>query len=227
MRHLCDSEHPRVRGENSIKSCVTSVTLGTSPRARGKRILHLFNLTPSRNIPACAGKTTSSGNPHPGDSEHPRVRGENWWQPTDDGGEVGTSPRARGKHDYDVAAIAEERNIPACAGKTGFPSIPKGLNQEHPRVRGENTSTPNLRKSQRGTSPRARGKLTRICHCDAPGRNIPACAGKTGDALQVEIAGGEHPRVRGENAWLAEEEKLIAGTSPRARGKLLVWLLTS
>ena len=76
-RTLCGSEHPRVRGENSRPQPARNTREGTSPRARGKPQPDASGRPRSRNIPACAGKTTSSVN---------RVNPS-----------TGTSPRARGK----------------------------------------------------------------------------------------------------------------------------------
>ena len=52
---------------------------------------------------------------------------------------TGTSPRARGKPVQNRKEIYTTRNIPACAGKTDFWRDPAAQDQEHPRVRGENT----------------------------------------------------------------------------------------
>ena len=64
-----------------------------------------------------------------------------------------------------------------------------------------------------------RGKLREPLLVPPARRNIPAYAGKTRQTGSIVKTQPEHPRVCGENAWLAEEEKLIAGTSPRMRGK--------
>ena len=91
----------------------------------------------------------------------------------------GTSPRARGKlftHD-DTREL--DRNIPACAGKTNGGTKDKSDLEEHPRVRGENSSMTSCLSSSAGTSPRARGKLGFRLVGLHDKRNIPACAGKT------------------------------------------------
>ena len=51
-------EHPRVRGENSSVVVAWAEVSGTSPRARGKRAYICAIFARTRNIPACAGKTT-------------------------------------------------------------------------------------------------------------------------------------------------------------------------
>ena len=73
-----------------------------------------------------------------------------------------------------------------------------------------------------GTSPRARGKPTRFTPKSCRMRNIPACAGKTLGCTQPQIFESEHPRVRGENICTPFVPPDSIGTSPRARGKLLI-----
>ena len=66
-----------MRGENKVNEKTMGLRKGTSPRARGKRPTNSDWMGTSRNIPACAGKTTRRGYRLHLLSEHPRVRGEN------------------------------------------------------------------------------------------------------------------------------------------------------
>ena len=70
-----------------------------------------------------------------------------------------------------------------------------------------------------GTSPRARGKRAPKEFPEEPGRNIPACAGKTFPRQSFFAFDTEHPRVRGENMGSLVAWPALTGTSPRARGK--------
>ena len=193
------TEHPRVCGEN---------------RGVAEAIADL-----DRNIPAYAGKTVAVRHVQHVKPEHPRVCGENaqvtsWCL---DGG--GTSPRMRGKHVSGYGVFDKERNIPAYAGKTLLPPLHKRLEQEHPRVCGENRMIPRSATFTLGTSPRMRGKLDYNPRSQIKFRNIPAYAGKTGgNDLDRQIF-EEHPRVCGENHidWLVTDS--VGGTSPRMRGK--------
>ena len=133
----------------------------------------------------------------------------------------GTSPRARGKPKDCAWCPFNERNIPACAGKTPVNIPRKSLFAEHPRVRGENAHVPRWILIRKGTSPRARGKPYPIFQTNSPSRNIPACAGKTSVRELAEKTGAEHPRVRGENEPNKDRNRVAEGTSPRARGKRL------
>ena len=112
-----------MRGENNALARQQQARLGTSPRARGK-LNHLITTCElNRNIPACAGKTYvplgGCGFPE----EHPRVRGENISKDKFCEQRCGTSPRARGKLPLTECQIKQQRNIPACAGKTTHPHI--------------------------------------------------------------------------------------------------------
>ena len=68
----------------------------------------------------------------------PRARGKRWVAYAVPWMTWGTSPRARGKLANDSEEAQADRNIPACAGKTGFNEAFDVFDQEHPRVRGEN-----------------------------------------------------------------------------------------
>ena len=52
-----------------------------------------------------------------------------------------------------------------------------------------------------------------------PGRLIPACAGKTTQALEHTHVCQAHPRVCGENGRVVSRDNETAGSSPRVRGK--------
>ena len=124
---LCPSEHPRVCGENSNSPASMVISIGTSPRMRGKQgesqiLTHFL-----RNIPAYAGKTPPPPNPRRCWSEHPRVCGENLGGLGDLVRGGGTSPRMRGKQVDALVRYGYPRNIPAYAGKTRsvLPSWPE------------------------------------------------------------------------------------------------------
>ena len=72
----------------------------------------------TRNIPACAGKTSRTGARNWYGKEHPRVRGENLRVYEAARLHAGTSPRARGKLSDSIFLKINVGNIPACAGKT-------------------------------------------------------------------------------------------------------------
>mgnify|MGYP000845858512 CR=1 FL=1 len=51
---------------------------------------------------------------------------------------------------------------------------------------------------------------------------IPACAGNTPRYLGIEQRRGDHPRMRGEHLWVGPGNACVRGSSPHARGTLLV-----
>ena len=71
-----------------------------------------------------------------------------------------------------------------------------------------------------GSSPLTRGKLNRLHEFDVKRGLIPAHAGKTERAKQVDVNCGAHPRSRGENHFEYAAPETIKGSSPLTRGKL-------
>ena len=151
------------------------------------------------NIPACAGKTSVEPSSRNANQEHPRVRGENMKTDMERLNLEGTSPRARGKHEFDRVGVVGDRNIPACAGKTSPAFISMQPAGEHPRVRGENWTILQIAASW----------------C----RNIPACAGKTPPGGSTgDTGGGTSPRARGKPTCLAMA-CAVSKEHPRVRGE--------
>ena len=129
-----------MRGENLDTAQAMAKHVGTSPRARGKPCTPCATAPGGRNIPACAGKTALAISSQVFMREHPRVRGENPKAELIISEPTGTSPRARGKPREQLDQLSNQRNIPACAGKTFINPKVTGSLKEHPRVRGENTA---------------------------------------------------------------------------------------
>ena len=151
----------------------------------------------------------------------PRARGKHAANTGGDGF-FGEHPRVRGENPYCwVFGLRVSGTSPRARGKLGHSPTPPKASGEHPRVRGENLTALETTFEEAGTSPRARGKPAKLYGLDTPGRNIPACAGKTSLPHLWGSSFSEHPRVRGEN----EPDKYCLmnkhGTSPRARGKLV------
>ena len=212
--------HPRVCGENVGSLHGPLIRRGSSPRVRGKPVHGGHPHTVTRLIPACAGKTFPDPAKTSIPAAHPRVCGENPFPSRRAPHVAGSSPRVRGKHavrDYKYKTV---RLIPACAGKTPEATMLKRSQQAHPRVCGENM-TISLRASiHRGSSPRVRGKPSQRPRASAPGRLIPACAGKTRRRCMARRPLAAHPRVCGENPRRGPAAPTTPGSSPRVRGKL-------
>ena len=112
---------------------------------------------------------------------------------------MGSSPRVRGKPGQGSGRSADQRLIPACAGKTQASGGPTSSDGAHPRVCGEN----GCRVLRHRTSPWL----------------IPACAGKTCPAPTPAQPTTAHPRVCGENGFHRGWSLGVSGSSPRVRGK--------
>ena len=171
--------HPRSRGENLRYIDRKLTRPGSSPLTRGKRIHHRTATTPSRLIPAHAGKTVELVPVVPGRTAHPRSRGENRTLSLMICISVGSSPLTRGKLPDRGSDRKAGRLIPAHAGKTTRPTSSRTRCPAHPRSRGENGAKMKRALSKVGSSPLTRGKLVDALVALAVGGLIPAHAGKT------------------------------------------------
>ena len=109
--------------------------------------------------------------------------------------------------------------IPAGAGKTGVKTMSLSSIQAHPRGGGENRPPGEHGRADAGSSPRGRGKRTRIGESSTCPRLIPAGAGKTARAGVGSLVIWAHPRGGGENLAVDVAVREGGGSSPRGRGK--------
>ena len=136
----------------------------------------------------------------------------------------GSSPRVRGKRTHERGNGPYDGLIPACAGKT-FGCIAGRLRaRAHPRVCGENRRELNVPTAPVGSSPRVRGKRRKYRRWGSLCGLIPACAGKTRPRLSPADRRAAHPRVCGENSVHSQPLVSAGGSSPRVRGKPLLWI---
>ena len=87
-------------------------------------------------------------------------------------------------------------------------------------MRGEDSMKTRSPRKSAGSPPHARGRrqhqqIRRSLH-----RITPACAGKTRNADLMPRAGGDHPRMRGEDGGKPILPVIMAGSPPHARGRL-------
>ena len=130
-------DHPRVCGEQAPGASTVPVTRGSPPRVRGTGREALDSNLQQRITPACAGNSAiclASASVSP---DHPRVCGEQ--QPTRVNSPYrgGSPPRVRGTGTKTAAAALRCRITPACAGNSPCRHICTIINQDHPRVCGE------------------------------------------------------------------------------------------
>ena len=172
-------DHPRMRGEDATIGSSAFDSLGSPPHARGRRVLGAWPCQPPGITPACAGKTQApqrGAGPNAGspphargrlptregenmtDLDHPRMRGED---PTNCANLLrgaGSPPHARGRPADTRWHRGGRRITPACAGKTIFRKLSNFLDEDHPRMRGEDVYGKCLRIFPLGSPPHARGR---------------------------------------------------------------------
>ena len=192
---------------------------GSSPLTRGKLPAGLCPIRRTGLIPAHAGKTSDWRSPSDASAAHPRSRGENGLQFRDRGRCLGSSPLTRGKPSPHPDAPRRNGLIPAHAGKTYQRSHRSQEPWAHPRSRGENKPADGAHHRHEGSSPLTRGKLPFVFVWGPPTRLIPAHAGKTACALSTRVMASAHPRSRGENGHVFDDQARQRGSSPLTRGK--------
>ena len=132
-------------------------------------------------------------------------------------------PRRRGEHPSARSrCLRTVRFIPAGAGNTAHPSEPIQYPSVHPRRRGEHLSGRLHVVIKAGSSPQARGTLIISPVLVGWSRFIPAGAGNTLAARRRWLSMSVHPRRRGEHLSGRLHVVIKAGSSPQARGTLII-----
>ena len=108
---------------------------------------------------------------------------------------------------------------PAYAGKSRRQKPGRGRIQDHPRVCGEKCCESCPEVSIWGSPPRVRGKVFPGQLGLLSGWITPACAGKSGHAINPNVCGQDHPRVCGEKSPFSLFRPPHLGSPPRMRGK--------
>ncbi len=124
-------------GPTPLPSWWQATVYGSSPLARGTRIVESRQFIESRIIPARAGNTAPSCRSTGTRTDHPRSRGENRSVGRGSERRTGSSPLARGTHLDFAMWRSGARIIPARAGNTRCPLRPSWARSDHPRSRGE------------------------------------------------------------------------------------------
>ena len=130
---------------------------GSSPLARGTRIMIFVSIATPRLIPARAGNTRSGKYDEIAETAHPRSRGEHGGHDANQCADDGSSPLARGTRCALRRARVPGRLIPARAGNTGISSLVIWCFPAHPRSRGEHSELGIFWYPYQGSSPLARG----------------------------------------------------------------------
>ena len=168
-----------MRGEHFCFSRYLMQKLGSSPHARGARKYCHMRPRASGIIPACAGSTMDSVHWRGCGGDHPRMRGEHARETNAATATRGSSPHARGAQNKHLIGCVLQGIIPACAGSTNLAHILLNIRRDHPRMRGEHYTVATIFIILMGSSPHARGALSKSPLRWDGARIIPACAGST------------------------------------------------
>ena len=215
-------DHPRSRGVYTMTGEGGTMTMGSSPLARGLRAQPFDFFRSDRIIPARAGFTTTSPLRVFWTPDHPRSRGvyisaHHHPRPTQ-----GSSPLARGLQDTCLTAHKLTRIIPARAGFTRSSPARTRRCGDHPRSRGVYPWRPSAMAVWRGSSPLARGLHRAQALGPLALGIIPARAGFTARPSTPSPGRSDHPRSRGVYWRTFSSIFRTEGSSPLARGLLRV-----
>ena len=157
--------HPRACGEHRHRRSFPALGCGSSPRLRG---------TPQLRDAVDVAHLV-----------HPRACGEHPTKADQGSSSNGSSPRLRGTLLRAGSFFLAGRFIPAPAGNTICTSSGIGALTVHPRACGEHHDPARLVQVEHGSSPRLRGTPYFGLKGRAPARFIPAPAGNTKKACQL------------------------------------------
>ena len=172
-------DHPRIRGEHSVRAAQSRFVKGSSPHTRGARTRRSGASAALGIIPAYAGSTSRRRYSSRGCRDHPRIRGEHSSSLMLGLLPMGSSPHTRGALERSGVAFAPVGIIPAYAGSTSFVAKAARSYRDHPRIRGEHLSLMHGRLRTSGSSPHTRGAHAHGSASCSPTGIIPAYAGST------------------------------------------------
>ena len=190
--------HPRACGEQGKAASINWLWSGSSPRLRGTGLDGPLRQRDGRFIPAPAGNSGATLEPHVFAAVHPRACGEQSYTLADLILITGSSPRLRGTVRHGAGEREARRFIPAPAGNSRSAPAACGSPPVHPRACGEQAGAGPAGPRSAGSSPRLRGTGHRDRGFRCGDRFIPAPAGNR-DLWECDYNGrvGSSPRLRG------------------------------
>ena len=174
---------------------------GSSPHTRGAPFDVPVDLGIGGIIPAYAGSTELVVVGHDEAQDHPRIRGEHAVDVGPDRRRRGSSPHTRGARAASGRRRRQGGIIPAYAGSTAMSEWEASEVADHPRIRGEHSSTSSTATSVSGSSPHTRGAQLDVWTTYCWNGIIPAYAGSTCTSRLPGARRWDHPRIRGEHTW--------------------------
>ena len=192
--------------------------IGSPPLARGTVRLVCTLCARSGITPACAGNSKALALCARITGDHPRLRGEQQSRDLSVPQIRGSPPLARGTARILRKLYGPRGITPACAGNSGIYGVFYGDFWDHPRLRGEQSVLTRGKTPRVGSPPLARGTVRSYAGQNAPRGITPACAGNSLQNKPPACAGGDHPRLRGEQAHRGQSLSRHRGSPPLARG---------
>ena len=217
-------DHPRSRGVYPTRTRRRRSPPGSSPLARGLRSLLRAAPFVVGIIPARAGFTSMRPRAGRIAADHPRSRGVYTDLTAALESAAGSSPLARGLRKRRLTCRFGARIIPARAGFTVVFLCFGWSERDHPRSRGVYITFTAKLKPNHGSSPLARGLHQAGPQPTCSRGIIPARAGFTVGTGTSRPQRGDHPRSRGVYEIIFSLSSRVLGSSPLARGLLLIYL---
>ena len=189
--------HPRECGADGYSFEVPQIEPGSSPRVRGRPASINQPCGSARLIPASAGQTSKPWASAITTPAHPRECGADPDFAEKTSGELGSSPRVRGRRDDLRVVVHVAGLIPASAGQTAGACTRWVRGGAHPRECGADSLLGGSERASAGSSPRVRGRLCVSLRRISMPRLIPASAGQTHLGTHVCRVPRAHPRECG------------------------------
>ncbi len=156
-----------------------SVFVGSPPLAREQLMIWKEGDQNAGITPACAGTTEIYKEVRKLDGDHPRLRGNNFTSRNRFGFNMGSPPLAREQLSGALSASLKYRITPACAGTTLVCIRGRTINEDHPRLRGNNLFAIFPAAPLSGSPPLAREQQKWLVNVSVAAGITPACAGTT------------------------------------------------
>ena len=109
---------------------------------------------------------------------------------------------------------------PACAGKTMHRAFRYQNGWDHPRMCGKDPLPALRRRSDKGSPPHVRERLSFSRSMSCNSRITPACAGKTSDVRTIRRCAGDHPRMCRKDLLRGALTRGGGGSPPHVRERL-------
>ena len=212
-----DTDHLRLRGENTEYGFAMTGRPGSPPPARRERRRRLRRTETVRITSACAERTRphTAASRYP--SDHLRLRGENASSASASGQDSGSPPPARRELALVAVVLDTHRITSACAERTDRSWRTSSANSDHLRLRGENVPVRRVGAVGRGSPPPARRERAGGFSVLFRPRITSACAERTRRPPGLVRPPADHLRLRGENVPGRSGPVRVVGSPPPAR----------